>query len=76
MRVKAVLIMGKARRRVLMMDKACNLAESIFQHQYQKQVKSISLYFYFMIGFIWSLYLRKYFFDVVRNKLQTVKYLY
>ena len=25
-----------------------------------------------MIGFLWSLYLDKYFFDVVRNKLQTI----
>ena len=32
----------------------------------------MSLCFYFMIGFLWSLYLHKYFFDVVRNKLQTI----
>ena len=33
--------------------------------------KCISLCFYFMIGFLWILYLHKYFFDVVRNKLHT-----
>ena len=25
-----------------------------------------------MIGFLWSLYLRKYFFDMVRNKLEII----
>ena len=30
------------------------------------------LCFYFEIGFLWSLYLHKYFFDVMRNKLQTI----
>ena len=36
-----------------------------------KWEKCISLCFYFMTGFLWSFYLRKYFYDVVRNKLQT-----
>ena len=34
--------------------------------------KCISLCFYLMIGFLWSVYLRRYFFDVVRSKLQTI----
>ena len=32
----------------------------------------ISLCLCFMIGFLWSLYLHKYFFDVVRNKLYSI----
>ena len=34
--------------------------------------KCIYLCFYFMIGFLWCWYLHKYFFDVVRNKLQAI----
>ena len=34
--------------------------------------KCISLSFYFMIGFLWGWHLHKYFFDVVRNKLETI----
>ena len=34
--------------------------------------KCKSLCFYFMIGFLWCFYLNKYFFDAVRNKLQTI----
>ena len=34
--------------------------------------KCMFLSFYFMIGFLWSLYLHTYFLDVVRKKLQTI----
>ena len=34
--------------------------------------ESISLCFCFIIGSLWGLYLHKYFFDVVSNKLQTI----
>ena len=42
----------------------------IFQHQYQKQVKMYISSFSFMVGFLWSFYLHKYFYDEVSNKLQ------
>ena len=51
--------------------------KSIFQHQYQKQVKMYISFFYFMIDFLWGgggcIYIHYLFqfFDFVRNKLQT-----
>ena len=35
--------------------------------------KCIPLSFYFMIGFLWSLYLHTIFLDMMGNKLQTIK---
>ena len=34
--------------------------------------KCLSLCFHFMIGFLWNFYFHKYYFDVVKNKLQTI----
>ena len=36
------------------------------------KMDTVSLCLYFMIGFLWIVYLHKYFFDVLRNTLQTI----
>ena len=50
-------------------------AEVRFQQNIRNKWECISLRFCLMTVFLWSLYLHKYLFDVVRNKLQNNKYL-